>query len=155
MSLPPFQRLLDDNADDVYGFLVASVGRQEADDAYQETVLAALRSYPDLRRADNLRGWLFTIAHHKAMDVHRGRRRRPTPVEDVPAVAAAAPAEPRDEALWGAVGALPPKQRGAVLLRFVADLSHRQIASALETSEPAARRNLHEGLRKLEEAITR
>ena len=44
---------------------------------------------------------------------------------------------------------LPPKQRGAILLRYGADLSHAEIAAALDCSEEAARRSLHEGLKKL------
>ncbi len=54
-----------------------------------------------------------------------------------------------DPSLWAAVHSLPPKQRGAVLLRFVGDLSHREIAAALGSSEEAARRSLADGLAKL------
>jgi RNA polymerase sigma factor (sigma-70 family) len=47
------------------------------------------------------------------------------------------------------VAALPPKQRAAVALRFACDLPHREIAAALGTSEEAARRNVHEGIKRL------
>ena len=80
MSLPPFQTLLDAHAGDVHRFLVATVGRPDADDCYQETWLAALRAYPRLRDARNLRGWLFTIANRKAIDHIRARKRTPLPV---------------------------------------------------------------------------
>lgn len=145
---PPFQRLLDEHADAVLRFCVASVGPVDADDCFQETVVAALRAYPSLRHADNLRGWLLTIAHHKALDLHRARARRAVPVAAV-GDAPAADAERPDDGLWAAVDALPPKQRGAVLLRFVGDLTHREIASALDSSEEAARRALSDGLAKL------
>jgi RNA polymerase sigma factor (sigma-70 family) len=150
---PPFQRLLDAHRDDVWRFLVASVGREHADDCFQETFLAALRAYPRLRNADNLRGWILTIAHRKALDHHRARSRRPLPVEAIEDLAGAGPVapEPRDDQLWGRVRALPPKQRAAVTLRFAADLSHREVAAALDCSEDAARRSLHEGLAKLRE----
>ena len=46
VSLPPFQRLLDDHGRDVLRFLVAAAGPDEADDCFQETFLAALRAYP-------------------------------------------------------------------------------------------------------------
>ena len=72
MMLPPFQRLLDEHRTDVYRFLVAAVGRQAADDCFQETFLSALRAYPHLRDANNLRGWLFTIATRKTLDHWRG-----------------------------------------------------------------------------------
>ena len=153
MTPPPFQRLLDEHADVVLRFCAASVGPLDADDVFQETVIAALRAYPRLRHTDNLRGWLLTIAHNKALDLHRARARRPVPVDEVPA-GSHAPPPPRDDGLWGAVDALPPKQRGAVLLRFVGDLSHREIASALDSSEEAARRSLADGLAKLREDWT-
>ena len=84
VRLPPFQALLDEHRDDVYRFLVASLGRDEADDCFQETFISALRAYPRLRDASNLRSWLFTIAHRKAIDAHRARGRRAVPVEEVP-----------------------------------------------------------------------
>jgi RNA polymerase sigma factor (sigma-70 family) len=145
---PPFQRLLDEHADVVLRFCVASVGPVDGDDVFQETVIAALRSYPRLRHTDNLRGWLLTIAHNKALDLHRARARRPVPAEEVEPGAADPPPQ-RDDDLWDAVHELPPKQRGAVLLRFVGDLSHREIATALDSSEEAARRALSDGLSKL------
>jgi RNA polymerase sigma factor (sigma-70 family) len=154
VDLPPFQRLLDDNRDAVYRYLLYAAGPDEADDCFQETWLAALRAYDRLRSAENLRGWLLRIAHNKAMDAARGRSRRPVPVEAVPERATAA-TDGLDPALWAAVAELPPKQRGAVLLRFVADLDHAGIALALDCSPEAARRSLHEGLNRLRKEWTR
>ncbi|HUE27737.1 MAG TPA: RNA polymerase sigma factor [Solirubrobacteraceae bacterium] len=148
MSLPPFQTLLEDHGRDVHRFLVAMVGRPDADDCYQETWLAALRAYPRLRDASNLRSWVFTIAHRKAIDHLRRRRRGPTPVADVPDGASATLA-PADDELWIRVRALPPKQRTAVALRYVVDAAYDQIAAAMDTSEDAARRSVHEGLKRL------
>jgi len=148
VDLPPFQWLLDQHRDDVYRFLVATVGAQEADDCFQETFMAALRAYPRLRDASNLRSWLLTIAHRKAIDSARSRARQPMPVEDVPDAAAPAASEV-DERLWQAVRTLPDKQRGAVLLHYVSDLAHAQVARILECSEEAARRSAHEGIKKL------
>ncbi len=148
MTKPPFQRLLDEHAEVVLRFCAGAVGRADADDVFQETVLAALRAYPRLRHDDNLRGWLLTIAHNKALDHHRAGSRRAIPVDGV-GDAPVHDAERRDDGLWRAVDALPPKQRGAVLLRFVGDLSHREIAGALGSSEEAARRSLADGLARL------
>jgi len=157
--LPPFQRFLDANRESVWRFLVSSVGANEADDCFQETFIAALRAYPRLRGArerHNLRAWVLTIAHHKAMDAHRARARRALPVEDPASIdgRAAASAPPRDGTLWGAVAELPERQRSAVLLRYVADLPHRDIAKAIGCSEQAARRSLHEGLTKLRGTVS-
>ena len=147
-NLPPFQRLLEEHRTDVLRFLVASVGRQAAEDCFQETFLSALRAYPGLRDASNLRGWLLTIATRKALDHWRGERRRPVPVEEVPE-RAAPPAADGDPELWRAVRTLPPMQRAAVIHRYVLDLSYAQVADALGISEDAARANTYEGRRKL------
>jgi RNA polymerase sigma factor (sigma-70 family) len=151
VTLPPFQALIDAHRVDVYRFLRASVGPHEADDCFQETFIAALRAYPRLRADSNLRGWLFTIAHRKALDAHRARGRRAVPVEHLPESVGEPLMNGGDPELWRAVGELPPKQRAAVLLRFAGDLAYREIGEALESTEEAARRNVHEGLRKLRE----
>ncbi|HKH79713.1 MAG TPA: sigma-70 family RNA polymerase sigma factor [Solirubrobacteraceae bacterium] len=152
---PPFQRFLDSNRDDVWRLLVSMVGPAEAEDCFQETFISALRAYPRVRADSNLRAWVLTIAHRKALDAHRGRARRALPVPEPTAVdERAAPSPPqRDEALWEAVGALPARQRSAVVLRYVADLPHRDIAAAIGCSEEAARRSLHEGLTRLRKAV--
>jgi RNA polymerase sigma factor (sigma-70 family) len=152
VRLPPFQSLLDAHRADVYRFCVAMVGPVEADDCFQETWIAALRAYPRLRRADNLRAWLYRIAHNKAIDAHRARARRPVPVEAVPEPAAppsAGGAEDSRPELWAKVRELPPKQRTAVFGREVLGMSYAELAVLLECSEEAARRNVHEGLKKL------
>jgi RNA polymerase sigma factor (sigma-70 family) len=158
VKLPPFQALLDEHRADVYRFCVATAGRSEADDCFQETWIAALRAYPNLRRADNLRAWLLRIAHNKAMDLHRSRGRRPVPVEVVPERAAAARSADRiaddEPELWAAVRGLPPKQRAAVFCRTVLGMPYDELARLLESSEDAARRNVFEGLRTLREGWT-
>jgi RNA polymerase sigma factor (sigma-70 family) len=156
-ALPPFQTLLDEYASDVLGMLRGAVGRADAEDAFQETFLAALRAYPELKDGRNLRGWLLTIAHRKAIDNHRARGRRPLPVAEIEAAVEATEGPldgPRpDDGVWEAVAALPPKQRAAVTLRFAGDLPHAEIAAALGWSPEAARRSLHEGLRKLRKEL--
>lgn len=144
----PFQRFLDEHRGPVFRFLVASVGREAADDCFQETFLAALRAYPRLRADTDHAAWIMTIAHRKALDHHRARRRAAVPVADVPEVAVHDPA-PADDDTWARVRALPPKQRAAVLLRYAGDLTHAEVAVALGCSEEAARRSAHEGLKKL------
>ncbi len=159
---PPFQAFLDAQREVVWRYLVSTVGAVDADDCFQETFVAALRAYPRLRAGSDLRAWVLTIAHRKALDSHRARARRAQPVADVAAVEPPSAASPgaheqalaRDDELWRAVGALPARQRSAVVLRYVADLPHREIASAIGCSEDAARRSLHEGLTKLRKVVT-
>ncbi len=153
VNLPPFQALLDEHRADVYRFLVATAGPSEADDCFQETWISALRAYPKLRRADNLRAWLFRIAQNKSIDAHRARGRRAVPVATVPEGPPEPPAED-DPELWSRVRDLPPKQRTAVFCRTVLGMPYEELAVLLESSEDAARRNVHEGLKRLKEELT-
>src|SRR3954469_10852796 len=100
MALPPFQRFLDEHADAMWRICAASVGRDEADDAFQEACIAALRAYPRLRTGSNLRAWALTIAHRKALDAHRARARRPVAVGASVESTAAAPAVEPHDAVW-------------------------------------------------------
>jgi RNA polymerase sigma factor (sigma-70 family) len=151
--LPPFQTVLDEHSRAVMAILRGAVGRDGAEDCFQETFLAALRAYPKLEDARNLRGWLLTIAHRKAIDHHRANGRRPIPVAEVAETAVEDSTVDPDEGLWAAVGALPPKQRAAVALRFGSDLPHAEIAAALGCSPAAARRCLHEGIKRLRKEL--
>jgi DNA-directed RNA polymerase specialized sigma24 family protein len=150
VSPPPFQTFLERHRDAVYRFLVFSVGPDTADDCLQETFTAALRAYPRLTDGSNLRAWVLTIAHRKAIDAYRGRSRRPVPLAELPERAAPAVPMP-DPGLWDAVHRLPPKQRAAIVLRFVSDLPFRQVGRILGSSEAAARQSVREGLGRLRE----
>ena len=153
VRLPPFQALVDAHARELHRYLVVLVGPDVAEDCLQETFVSALRAYPRLSHGDNLRAWLYTIAHRKATDAIRRSVRKPpglgldglTPDRE-PSVR---PHEPADDGLWGSVRALPDKQRQAVVHRFVLDLDYRQIGERMGTSEEAARQNVSAGLRRL------
>ena len=155
MALPPFQTLLDSHGRDVHRFLIANVGPVDADDCWQETWLSALRAYPSLKDASNLRAWVFTIAHRKTIDqsgraaaAASGRRGGRTGVGGPGDGDRAA----REE-LWSSVAQLPDKQRIAVTLRFLIDSSYGEIAEVMGTSEEAARRNVHEALKRLRKEL--
>jgi RNA polymerase sigma factor (sigma-70 family) len=148
---PPFERFFEATRGTVLRFLIVAVGPQEADDVMQETFLAALRAYPRVRDDGRLDRWILTIASRKAIDHHRGTRRRAAPVAAVPEghdPTAAPPAAPDDE-LWEAVRALPPKQRVAVVLRHVLDRPYDEIAAIAGTSAEAARANVSQAVRTL------
>lgn len=149
---PPFQRLIDDHSAAVKRFLAAAVGPPGAEDCFQETFIAALSAYPRLQRTDNLRGWLLTIARNKAIDHFRARKRvSPGGVPELPHEDPAA----IDPALIEAVAALPEKQRSAVALRYVTDLPFKDVADIMGCSPEAARRSVHEGIKKLREVWER
>ena len=152
VKLPPFQTLLDEHRVEIYRYLVATAGPVDADDAFQETWISALRAYPRLRRADNLRAWLFRIAHNKATDTHRARARRAVPVGAPPEQPAVTVPDGERE-LWERLRALPAKQRTAVFCRSMLGMPYAELAALLESSEEAARRNVHEGLKRLREEL--
>jgi len=153
-SLPPFQAFLDEHRAAVLAFLRSMVGPHDADDCFQETFIAAMRAYETLD-GRHPRAWVMTIARRKAIDHHRARVRRPEPRSEVPEQAATdgiPGAGDGSRELWAQVAELPPKQRQAVALRFAGDLSYADVAVALECSEEAARRSVHEGLKRLRES---
>jgi RNA polymerase sigma factor (sigma-70 family) len=147
--------LVDDHAAELHRFLVASVGQTDAEDCLQETLLSALRAYPRLRHADNLRAWLYKIAQRKATDAVRLRSRHP--VSDLETVAEARlatdPQPIADDGLWHTVRGLPAKQRTAVIHRYVFDLAYRDVGERMGISEEAARQNVSAGLRRLRREV--
>ena len=146
-ALPPFETLVERHGRSLLRFCAARLGPDGGEDAFQETLLAALANYERLRTPDSARSWLFSIAHSKIVDAARRRSREP----------AATGQEPADDrivattevGIWEDVKGLAPKQREAVGLRFLADLTHAEIGEVMGISEPAARRNVHEGLSQL------
>jgi len=151
VSLPPFPHLVDEHWRDVARLAHALAGPSHGDDVAQQAWTQALAAYPRLTHARNLRSWLLTITHRCAMDHHRTARRT-TPHEDPSTLIDAAtrpPPDLPDGELWARVGALPPRQREAVVLRFVADLDHRAIAAALGTSEGMSRRLVSDAVAEL------
>jgi RNA polymerase sigma factor (sigma-70 family) len=120
------------------------VGRDRADDAFQETFLRALRAYDRLQHGEHLRAWVLTIASRVAIDIHR----RATPVAELPEL----PHEdsrPAYEELGELTNGLPPKEKAAVVLRYGYDLTYDQIAAALDSSPDAARQAASAGVRRL------
>lgn len=155
-GIPPFQAFLDENRATVYRFLLAAVGPQEADDCFQETFLAALRAYPNLKDGSNLRGWALAIATRKAIDSGRARARRPVPVAEVPDRAASASDPPSMipfDPLWEAVRDLPPRQRVALVHRVLLDQSYGEMAAAMGGSVEAARANVYQALKRLRKDV--
>jgi RNA polymerase sigma factor (sigma-70 family) len=153
VSLKPFEQVVAEHGSTVLRVCKALLGPVEAEDAWAETFLAALRAYPRLRPDSNVEAWLVTIAHRKAIDQFRIRRRVPIPVDQVPE-RVAEPKEP-DPDLWTALDALPRTQRAAVAYHHVGGLPYAQVAMILGNSESAARRAAADGIRKLRQTYVR
>src|SRR5262245_3064552 len=120
----PFEKVVARHGGTVLRVCRALLGAHDADDAWSETFLSAMRAWPRLPETANVEAWLVTIARRKAIDVHRAAGRRPLPVESLPDV----PGEPggpgaEDGDLWEAVGRLPDKQRQSITLRFLEGMS--------------------------------
>jgi RNA polymerase sigma-70 factor (ECF subfamily) len=151
--LPPFEGVIELHGPAVLRFCVAQTDHERGEDVFQETMLAALRAYDEVRDPAAIRSWLFSIAARKAVDSHRQLARAPEPVADPEPPPADGVPVLRDDGIWHQVRSLPGKQRTAVTLRYLADLSHREIAEVMRTSEDAARRNVFEGLRRLSQQV--
>lgn len=152
MALPPFTTLVEQHRTAVWGYLVAMAGPAAAPDLLQDTYLSALRAYPSLKSASNLRSWLISVAHSRIVDGARARARRPEVLGPVPEAPVSLP--DTDDELWRAVGLLPEKQRHAVVLRFVGDLPYAEIAVLVGCTEVAARQNVRAGLARLREELS-
>ena len=150
MKVRPFEEVVTRHGATVLRVCRAVVGPIDAEDAWSETFLSALRAYPDLPADANVEAWLVTIAHRRALDVGRARSRRAHPTDTVPERAdpTADPAH-RDPDLWPALQRLPDKQRLAVAYHHIAGLPFAEIATLLGNSPDAARRAAADGIKTL------
>jgi len=162
MSSPPASsaELAERYRAEILAYLVRLLGdAHEAEDACQEALLRAHRAFDRLGADANCRAWLYRIATNTAVDAARRRARRAarTVDADVDGIPAAAAVSPEDRehlrAVARAVEALPPRQRGALMLRQFQGLGYAEIAASLGGNEAAARANVYQAIRKLRTAL--
>ena len=154
----PFERAVEDHGTTVLRVCRAVLGATaDADDAWSETFVAALRSWPDLPEDTNVEAWLVRVAHRKAIDVTRARARRAIPAGDAAdrlathATSRGVPGE-RDRDLWSAVAELPERQRQAVAYHYLGGLPHKDTAELIGSTPAAVRRAAADGLSALRAA---
>ena len=156
---PPFERVVSVHGSTVLRVCRAILGPADADDAWSETFLSALKAYPDLPADANVEAWLVTIAHRKAIDVTRAAARRAIPVAETP------DPPPGTADAWGpdtggaglvadddlaeAITRLPAKQKQAVAYHYLAGLPYADVAAILGGSAEAARRAAADGVATL------
>jgi RNA polymerase sigma factor (sigma-70 family) len=146
----PFEEIVAEHGPTVLRVCRAALAHADAEDAWSETFLAALRAYPDLAHDANVEAWLVTIAHHKTIDAFRAQRRRALPVANIAAMSPTTGAlESPDDGLWAALRALPPKQRQAVAYHHIVGLPYAEVAAIVGGSTDAARRAAHDGIQAL------
>lgn len=144
----PFEKIVTRHGPTVLRVCRVVLGAHDAEDAWSETFLAAMRAYPDLPEDANVEAWLVRIAHRKAIDVVRAAHRNPLPVDRMPD-APTAVVDTDDSDVWTVVGGLPTKQRQVIAYRYVAGLSYAEIAEVLGGNVDAARRAAADGLKTL------
>ncbi|GAB2767103.1 RNA polymerase sigma factor [Amycolatopsis magusensis] len=149
--MPPFDEIVTE-----YGAMVLRVcravlgGAAEAEDAWSETFLSALKAYPGLPADANVEAWLVTIAHRKAIDVRRAEARRAVVAGEPPdRPSTLGRPEDWDGDLWAALGALPDRQRTAVAYHYLGGLPYQEIAAITGGTADAARRAAADGVKKL------
>ena len=148
---------------EIYRFaLHLTRNRTDADDLYQETALKAYRAWSRLPCDANHRAWLYRIASNTFLsDKRKTSRLRSLDAEKT---VESIPAASRDDdgrldagdllrEVGSFIGDLPPKQRIALVQRKYLEISYPEIAVTLGCSEEAARRSVHEGLKKLREEV--
>jgi RNA polymerase sigma factor (sigma-70 family) len=144
VAVPPFEVFYAHHKDEVMAFLGRRLGRERAEDAFQETFLRALRAYHRLEHGEHLRAWALTIASRIALDDFRRRR----PQGEMPELVTA-DARPAYEELAPLTDGLPQKERAAVVLRYGYGLSYDEIGAALGSTGSAARQAASAGVRRL------
>jgi RNA polymerase sigma factor (sigma-70 family) len=148
---PPFEAVVANHGARVLRVCRAVVGPADADDAWSETFLAALRAYPDLPSDASVEAWLVTIAHRKAIDITRAAARRAVPVSEVPdrRTVHDPPTAALDDELARALMRLPDKQRHAVAYHHLGGLSYAEVAAIVGGTTDAARRAAADGMATL------
>ncbi|WP_115788394.1 RNA polymerase sigma factor [Arthrobacter silvisoli] len=154
MGKPPFERVVSLHGAVVLRVCRAVLGAHDAEDAWSETFLSALKAYPELPADAKVQAWLVTIAHRKAIDIVRARQRQALPMDELP---------PRESPLGipggghpevlDAVGQLPPKQRQAVAYHYLAGLPYKDVSELLGVTPEAARRAGADGVKALRAAL--
>jgi len=139
---------------------MALVGSQaDADEVVQETLLRAHRAMPTYRGEGSVKAWLCGIARHVCAHVLETRKRGTNLGDElavVPGDGASRDAfelRRRARALRGALDQLKPSEREALVLRYVADLSHREIAVACGIDEAAARKRISRALARMRSVL--
>jgi RNA polymerase sigma factor (sigma-70 family) len=148
MVKQPFEAVVVDHGPVVLRVCRAVVGPLDADDAWSETFLSAMRAYPDLAVDANVEAWLVTIAHRKAIDIARARSRRAIPTDELPEPISTPPAG-RDDDLADALARLPEKQKQSIAYHYLAGLPYAEVAALLGGSTDAARRAAADGIAAL------
>ena len=149
-----FEQLVRRHTPSLYAGALRVTGSPEtAQDVVQEAWLSAWLHLPGFRGQSQVRTWLVRIVTTKALNALR-RTPYALPLEAAPESATPGPEQEAEQwervgAVRSAVAALPPGQRGAVVLRDLEGLSYEQVASALDCSVSSVKSVLFRGRQSL------
>ena len=147
----PFEQVVREHGPRILRVCRAVLGAgADADDAWSETFLAALRAWPDLDAGTNHEAWLVRVAQRKCIDILRARKRLPVPSDAL--LDGTSPQRP-DTTIWAAVAALPEKQRLAVAYHYYGGLPHTETAELTGSTPTVVRRAASEGIATLRRAL--
>jgi RNA polymerase sigma-70 factor (ECF subfamily) len=133
--------------DDVARAISLAAGDRElARDATQEAFARALRRWRTVRDMDRPDGWVYVVAMNQLRD-HWRRLERRGPTEKI-AVDTSGAVVTR-LSVRDAIATLPPRQRQAVVLRYLADLTLADVATAMGCALGTVKATLHEALRAM------
>ncbi len=149
-SFPAFEKLLAEIRPDLHRYCTRMTGSiLDGEDIVQETYTKAYESFSDQQKIANLRGWLYRIAHNKAIDYLRARKIRQAEELDDKRLAAEPdqPLEAKELARLtiSVFLKLPPVQRAAVILKDVLGYSLQEISDFLEIPVTSVKGALHRG----------
>jgi len=152
-----FDEFFRHNHGAVVGVALAMVGDVEtARDLAQEAMLRALRDWRRVSRLERPDMWVRRVTVNLAIDSRRRRVREIREVQRRSIEEETVTVDPAVEhsPLWHAVRALPDRQRAAVVLRYVDDLSVPEIAVVLEVAEGTIKATLSQARASLARRLT-
>lgn len=149
-----FEQIYERHHQELYRYCMSLLrNREDAEDALQATMAAALRSLPGEKREIALRPWLFRVAHNESISLLRARQPRAPMDETLEARDGSAEAQlherDRLRRLVADLRSLPERQSSALVMRELSGLSYGEIGATLATSEAAARQAVYEARRAL------
>ena len=144
-----FELLYRRHHQEIYRYCLAILrSHEDAEDALQATMAAALRSLPGESRTIAVRPWLFRVAHNEAISAIRRRRETVEMDESQGPFTDSAEVQLADREqlrrLVADLRSLPERQRSALVMRELSGLSYEEIGGALASSEGAVRQTVFE-----------
>jgi len=160
-----FGRLYLMHLDAIYRYVYFRVAdARDAEDLTEQVFLKAWQALPGYKqRGKPFTSWLYRIAHNTVVDHHRRRQSAPSlPLsesvewhtsKDPSALQQIIRAEEMQTLAW-AISQLSEEQQQVIILRFIEDLSHAEVADIMDKSEGACRVIQHRALTALNQLLT-